>query len=163
MSEEKTELVGRHPSDSYTEMVQIVYNAHTNGMGRLFGGELMKWIDTVGAVTARRHCRSEVTTAAVDTLRFEAPVQLNSTVLLKGKITFTGKTSMEVRVTTYAETLCGERCRVNEAFLVFVALDDEGRPTPVPPIIPVTEGEKAAFEAGIQRQLLRKERRKNHY
>ncbi|MDR1630703.1 MAG: acyl-CoA thioesterase [Oscillospiraceae bacterium] len=163
MESQATPLAGKTPAESYTEMVQIVYNAHANGSGRLFGGELMKWIDTVGAVTARRHCAREVTTAAVDTLRFEAPVPVNSTVLLKGKITFTGRTSMEVRVGAYVELLSGERCRVNEAFLVFVALDDEGIPTPVPPILPETESEKAAYEAGKQRQALRLQRRKERF
>lgn len=157
----ENKILGKSPSASFSEMVQIVYCAHTNGAGRLFGGELMKWIDTVGAVTARRHCNLEVTTAAVDTLRFEAPVLVNSTVLLKGKITFVGRTSMEVRVRTYVELLSGERKRVNEAFLLFVALDDEGRPTSVPPLILETDIDKINYEAGKKRQALRLNRRES--
>ena len=95
------EKIGKTPSQSRTEMVQIVYNGHINGSRRLFGGKLMEWIDTVGAVVARRHAGCEVTTAAVDTLRFREGVTLNSTVVLVGTITYTGRTSMEVRVDTY--------------------------------------------------------------
>ena len=95
------ELQEKTPSQSRTEMVQIVYNAHINGSRRLFGGRLMEWIDTVGAVVARRHAGCEVTTAAVDTLRFQEGVTLNSTLVLIGTVTYTGRTSMEVRVDTF--------------------------------------------------------------
>lgn len=157
------EKAGKTPSQSRTEMVQIVYNGHINGSRRLFGGKLMEWIDTVGAVVARRHAGCEVTTAAVDTLRFREGVTLNSTVVLVGTVTYTGRTSMEVRVETYVEHLSGVRRQVNEAYLVFVALDEMGHPTPVPPILPETEEEKAACEAGRRRQELRRQRRSENF
>lgn len=163
MNTDQDILIGKPPEESYTEMVQIVYYGLTNGIGRLFGGKLMEWIDTIGAVVARRHANSQVVTAAVDTLRFEAPVPLNSTVVLKGRITYTGHTSMEVRVTTYVEHLTGERYRVNEAYLVFVSLDETGKPHKVPPLIPVTDKEKTAFEDGKRRQALRIQRRSERY
>ena len=142
------ELQEKTPSQSRTEMVQIVYNAHINGSRRLFGGRLMEWIDTVGAV---------------DTLRFQEGVTLNSTLVLIGTVTYTGRTSMEVRVDTFVEHLSGVRRQVNEAYLVFVGLDEMGHPTPIPPILPETEEEKAAFESGERRQALRKQRRSENY
>ena len=104
-----------------------------------------------------------MTTAAVDTLRFQEGVTLNSTLVLIGTVTYTGRTSMEVRVDTFVEHLSGVRRQVNEAYLVFVGLDEMGHPTPIPPILPETEEEKAAFESGERRQALRKQRRSENY
>ena len=86
--------------ESRTEQVQLVRNTHINGNKRLFGGALMQWIDTVGGVVARRHSGREVTTACVDNLQFRSAVVINSTVVLVGKMTYVGRTSMEVRVDT---------------------------------------------------------------
>lgn len=123
----------------------------------------MQWIDTVGGVVARRHSGREITTACVDNLQFRSAVVINSTVVLIGKMTYVGRTSMEVRVDTFVESLEGIRTLVNTAYLVFVALDDEGRPVPVPRLILETDQEKAEFENGARRQTLRKERRNQGY
>ena len=101
--------------DSYTEQVQIIFPQHGNGMCRLFGGQLMQWIDVVAAVEARRHARSEVITAAVDPLEFIAPVHLNDTVVIQAHVTWTGHTSLEVSVETFVEQIDGCRQMVNRA------------------------------------------------
>lgn len=145
---------------SRTELTQIVLSEHINGQGRLFGGRLMEWIDIVAAVSARRHCGHNVTTASIDTLNFKAPAFINDTIVLVAQVTYAGTTSMEVRVDTYVEALDGERCCINTAYLVEVALDDLGRPTPVPPLLPETEEERSEAEAGQRRTLLRKQRKK---
>lgn len=145
---------------SRTEHTQIVLSEHINGQGRLFGGRLMEWIDIAAAVSARRHCGYNVTTASVDTLNFKAPAFVNDTIVLVAQVTYAGTTSMEVRVDTYVEALDGERRCINTAYLVEVALDDLGRPTPVPPLLPETEEERAEAEAGQRRTLLRKQRKK---
>lgn len=150
-------------SDSRTEQVQIILNSHINGNKRLFGGRLMQWIDTVGAVVARRHSGYEVTTACIDNLQFRAAVVVNSTVVLIGKMTHVGRTSMEVRVDTFVEGLNGVRELVNTAYMVFVALDENQRPIPVPRLVLETEQEEAEFENGARRQQLRKERRHMGY
>ena len=150
-------------SDSKTENVQILMSGHLNGNKRLFGGMLMEWIDVVAAVVARRHCNAEVTTAAVDQLEFKAPIFINSTVILKGKITYVGKTSMEVRVDTFVESLTGETEVVNKAYLVLVALDCENHPKPVPRIILETDEERQEWAAGEKRHALRKQRRVENY
>lgn len=141
----------------------MVRNTHINGNKRLFGGSLMQWIDTVGGVVARRHSGREITTACVDNLQFRAAVVINSTVVLIGKMTYVGKTSMEVRVDTFVESLDGMRELVNTAYLVFVALDDHGRPVPVPRLALETEQERVEFENGARRQQLRRERRNQGY
>ena len=145
---------------SRTEQTQIVLSEHINGQGRLFGGRLMEWIDIVAAVAARRHSGRNVTTASIDTLNFKAPAFVNDTIVLIAQVTYAGNTSMEVRVDSYAEALDGERHCINTAYLVEVALDDLGRPTPVPPLLPETEEERAETEAGQRRTLLRKQRKK---
>jgi len=122
----------RSRKDSYTEHFEIVMYRHTNGAGRLFGGSLMQMIDTVGAICARRHAGTEVTTVAIDNLSFKAPAQLNSTLLLTAEVEQVGITSIKVKITTYVEDLNGAREEVNVAHLTFVAMDRFNRPTPVP-------------------------------
>ena len=118
--------------DSYTEQVQILTQSNMNGFGRLFGGQLMEWIDIVAAVTARRHSQRNVTTVLVDSLEFKHPARVNDTLVLTGEIEKVGTSSMDIAVNTYIEYLSGERKLINKARLVMVALDENDRPTPVP-------------------------------
>ncbi len=155
--------MGKKVSDSLTEQIQIVLSGYINGQKRLFGGKIMEWIDVVAGVVARRHSGYDVTTAAVDNLQFKAPAKLNSTVILIGKITYVGNTSMEVKVTTYVEELNGERKLINVAYLVLVAIDDNNKPVKVPPLILETSEEKQEWEAGKKRNELRKQRRKENF
>lgn len=156
-------MESKHVSDSHTEQVQILMPEHINGYKRLFGGKLMEWIDIVAAVVARRHSNCEVTTASIDNLIFKAAAYVNSTIVLSGRITYVGKTSMEVRVDTYVEPLSGERALINRAYLVLVALDENQLPTPVPRLILDTDYEKLEWEAGQRRSELRKSRRIEKY
>lgn len=152
------ELKGKRVSDSASTQVQILMPEQINGYKRLFGGKLMEWIDIVAAVTARRHCSRNVTTACVDSLVFKAPAYVNDTIVIEGRISYVGNTSMEVRVDTYVENLTGERNLINTAFIVMVAIDENNRPTKVPPLILETEEEKAEFDAGRERSKNRKNR-----
>jgi acyl-CoA hydrolase len=153
----------KYVRESKTEHIQIIMPEHINGYKRLFGGKLVEWIDIVAAVTARRHSNRNVTTVTIDNLQFKSPARVNSTLVLYGTMTYVGRTSMEVRVDTYVETLCGERTLINRAYLVMVALDEFDNPTPVPGLIPETEEEKAEYEAGEKRFVLRKQRRIENY
>ncbi|MBR6022684.1 MAG: acyl-CoA thioesterase [Kiritimatiellae bacterium] len=136
----------------------IVMPQHCNGYAkpRLFGGQLMAWIDVIGAVAARRYSGSAVTTARIDNLDFIAAAYLNDTVVQEAKVTWTGRTSMEVRVDSYVEQLDGTRSLINVAYLVFVALDDNDRPRKVPPFVPETDAERAEYEAALRRREIRK-------
>ncbi len=150
-------------NDSLTEQVHILMPQHANGQERLFGGQLVQWIDVVAAVVARRHSGYNVTTVAMDNLQFKAPAFVNDTLVLIGHITYVGRTSMEVRVDTYVEDLSGIRKVVNRAYIVMVAIDDEGSPAEVPGLILETESEKAEWESGIRRKELRNSRRTEGY
>ena len=141
-----------------TTTVQIVMPQHCNGYAkpRLFGGQIMAWIDVVGAVAARRYTGRAVTTVCIDNLTFLKPAYLNDTVVQEAMVTWTGRTSLEVRVDSMVERLDGSRELINRAYVVFVALDDEDKPKQVPPFIPETEEEQAEYEAAVQRKEIRK-------
>ena len=150
-------------SDSYTEQVQLLTKGNMNGYGRLFGGKLMEWIDVVAAIVARRHSERNVTTVVVDTLSFKEAAYANQCLLLTGKITYVGKTSMEICVKTYVESLNGSKRLINEAYVVMVALDENDRPTQVPGLVLETDEERQEWERGEQRNNLRKMRKKENY
>ncbi len=150
-------LTPKSPNESYTESVQILNLATMNGYNRLFGGKLMEWIDICAAVTARRHSCCNVTTVHVHSLEFKEPAFANSLVVLCSKILYVGNTSMDVRVNSYVETLNGERTLINSAYLTLVALNENDRPTRVPPLKITTDEERADWEeAKARRDTVRK-------
>ena len=153
------ELTPKYISQSQTEQIQIIMPGDTNGYGRLFGGRLTEWIDVVAAVVARRHSGCEVTTVSIDNLHFKAAAYSNETIVLIGRVTHTGQTSVEVRVDTYAETLKGERNMINRAYVVMVALDENEKPSPVPGLILETDEDRAEWSAGEKRREFIKQRR----
>ncbi len=102
------ELLSKSVRASQTEQINIVMSGHINGAGRLFGGVLVEWIDVVAAVAARRHSGHDVTTAAIDNLQFKSAAFSGDTVILSARLTYAGRTSMEVRVDTYVESFA--RC-----------------------------------------------------
>ena len=139
-------------SDSFTTQVQILTQANLNGYSRLFGGQLMSWMDIVAAVTARRHSGRNVTTACVNDLEFHKPAHANDTLVLTGELVYVGRTSMEVRVRAYVEELDGQKQLVNEARFIMVALDENERPTPVPGLLLKTEEQKLLWKAAEERR-----------
>ncbi|MBR2404042.1 MAG: acyl-CoA thioesterase [Clostridia bacterium] len=143
-------------TDSYTHHVQILSQSSLNGYRRLFGGRLMEWIDIVAAVVARRHCNMNVTTAAVDSLIFKKPAFANDTVVIDGYITYAGKTSMEICVETFVENLDGSKEAINTAYVVMVAIDQNGKPSKVPELIIETEQDRQNYEAALRRKEYRK-------
>ena len=153
------ELTPKTVDDSRTETIHIVRPNHLNGAGRLFGGILMQWIDEVAGIVAKRHSMSNVTTASVDNLTFLHGAYQNEMIVIRGKLTWVGRTSMEVCVDTYVENLSGERHRINNAHFMMVALDENDQPVPVPRLILQTDDEKLAWEHGIERQRIRKDRK----
>ena len=150
-------------SDSRTEQVYIVRSQHINGYGRLFGGILMQWIDELSGIVCRRHSNMTVTTASIDNLSFEAPAYQDDMIVLEGKLTYVGTTSMEVRVDVYVEDMQGIRSIINRAYIVMVAIDENGHPVPVPGLDLETENERYEWQSGEKRYQLRKTRRKEGY
>ena len=149
--------------ESKTEHVQIIMPEHINGYDRLFGGKLVEWIDIVAGVVARRHSNSNVTTVSIDNLHFKEAAYVNNMVVLYGKVTYVGNTSMEVTVETFVERLSGEKKLINKAYLVMVALDEDENPIVVPKLAIETEEEQAEWDLGARRSELRKQRRKEKF
>ena len=152
-------MLSKTVEDSRVETVHIVRPNHLNGANRLFGGILMQWIDEVAGIVAKRHSMSNVTTASVDNLTFLHGAYQNEMVVIKGKLTWVGSSSMEVCVDTYVENLSGHRERINNAHFMMVALDDHDRPVQVPRLILQTEDEHLAWSHGEERQRIRKQRK----
>lgn len=145
--------------DSLTEQQYLICPAHINSYGRLFGGQLLKWIDELAGIVAIRHSGSIVTTAAIDYLQFKAPAYTGDLIMLRGFITSVGRTSMEVRVDTFVETTDGQHKMINQAYIDLVAIDRDGTPLEVPLIALETEEQKNEWEAAQKRKELRKQLR----
>ena len=148
-------IIYKKVEDSQTETAHLIRPNHLNGAGRLFGGTLMQWIDEVAAVVAKRHAGTNVTTASVDNLTFLNGAYNNDLVIIRGKVTWVGTTSMEVCVDTYVEKLSGERVHINNAHFMMIALDENDKPIKVPGLILETEDEKLAWEHGEERRRIR--------
>jgi acyl-CoA hydrolase len=144
------------PAYSRVETTQIVMPAHTNGVaGVLFGGVVMQWIDICGGVAAMRHAGGPVVTASIDRLDFLSPIRVGDIVILQAQVNFVHLTSMEVgcRVET-EDPRTRLRRNTTKAYLTFVAVDDEGRPRRVPPLVLATpEDERRHHEAQERRRL----------
>ena len=142
----------KRASDSQVEQSYLLMPRHINGSGRLFGGQLVAWIDEVAGIVGKRHAESDIVTACFDNLIFKA-----------GHLTYVGNTSMEVRVDTYREALDGTRTMINRAYVVMVAVDRNGKSRPVPGLVAEGESAKAEWEAAQKRAELRKVRRKEGF
>ena len=155
------ERIYKTVDDSRVETVHLIRPTHLNGADRLFGGILMQWIDEVAGIVAKRHSMSNVTTASVDNLTFLHGAYQNDMVVIKGKMTWVGSTSMEVCVDTYVESPGGERHRINNAHFMMVALDDHDKPVQVPGLKLQTEDEHLAWSHGEKRRRIRIQRLKD--
>jgi acyl-CoA hydrolase len=147
---------GKTPEESAVTLGQLMLPNDANPSGDVHGGEIMKLIDTAAGLAAMRHSRSRSVTVAMDSMTFEAPVHVGDLVHLNALLTWAGRTSMEIEVVVEAENiLAGTRRRTSTAYLVYVALDDEGRPRPVPALIPTTDEERARWAAAERRRAVR--------
>jgi len=143
-------------SESFTETVELVLPNDANPLGNILGGKVMHLIDIVGAISARRHCRSLLVTASVDNLDFVHPIRVGQLIILRAFVTRAFKTSLEVEVNVFLEDgLTGERRQTSSAFVTYVAVDRDGHPTPVPPIVPVTAEEKRRYREALARRRRR--------
>ena len=153
-------IESRKVSESMVQTVHMVRPNHLNAAGRLFGGILMQWIDEIAGLVAKRHAHMNVITASVDNLRFLKGAYQKDVIVIKGKVTYVGNTSMEVKVDTYVEDIDGGRTPINHAFFTMVALDENDRPAPVPKLELETEADREDWEKAKKRReiiLMRKE------
>jgi acyl-CoA hydrolase len=146
-------MTPRPASASITEMTEYVLPQHANALGGVFGGQIMAWVDLCAAICAQRHCGRNAVTAFVDDLKFEAPIRVGEVVRLRARISATFRTSMEIEVAVEGEDArSGRRWPCVSARLTFVAIDEHGQPTPVPPLLIDTDEARASQAAGEQRR-----------
>ena len=147
-------------SQSLVHMTELILPNHLNAMGTVFGGVIMSWIDIAASMSARRHCSKNVVTASIDDVHFLAPVYKGDIVNLKAQVNYTHKSSMELEVKVTAENPEKQTLRhTASAFLTFVALDENLKPSLVPSLLLQTEEEKKRFEAGQIRRQWRLDRK----
>jgi acyl-CoA hydrolase len=145
--------MARTVASTQSEMTEIILPNDTNTLGTLLGGRLMHFIDLTGAMAAYRHSRTNVVTAAMDHIDFIRPARLGDLVTLKSSVNRAFSSSMEVGVKVWAEnTRTGELAHVASAYLVFVAIDNEGRRQRVPEVLPETPEELSRFEGALRRR-----------
>jgi len=150
-------------SQSLTEQQYLIRPSHINHYGRLFGGQLLYWIDELAGIVAIRHSGAIVTTAAIDNLQFQAPAYEGDMIVLRGQVTCVGRSSMEIRVDTYREALNGTQQMINRAYIDMVAINSDGQPIEVPGLILETLEQQAEFDAAQKRKALRKQRRQEGF
>jgi acyl-CoA hydrolase len=146
------------PRGSETSLVltHLMQPADANFMGNIHGGTIMKLIDEAAGACAYRFCRTRVVTAAIDRIDFHYPVRVGSLVRFLANVNFAGRTSVEVGVRVEAEDLTtGEVTHTNSAYLVFVALGDDGTPITVPPLVPQTDEQRRWHREAKERRRLR--------
>lgn len=141
--------------ESAVETIYMIRPTHLNSAGRLFGGILMQWIDEAAGLVAIRHSRRNVTTVSVDNLQFLKGAYQGDTVIIKARLTYVGRTSMEVEVKTYKEDVDRNSTLINQAYFTMVALDENDKPTPVPRLELQSEEQKAEFKKGEIRRNMR--------
>lgn len=151
------------PSESIIEMKELVLPNDTNLLGNLLGGRLLHWMDIAGAMAAQRHSNSVVATVTIDSVDFKHPVKVGEIVTLKAKVTWVGRTSMEVIVDVTSENyLTGEVKTTNKAYITFVAVDRDGKPQEVPGLCVETFDERKEYEEAERRRQQRLERKKGY-
>jgi acyl-CoA hydrolase len=155
------QIPAKRPSESQVTLSQMMLPSDANPHGNIHGGFVMKLIDEAGGLAATRHARCTTVTVAMDSISFFSPVRVGNVLTLHGSVNWVGETSIEVGVRVEAENpITGEITYTNSAFAVYVALDDQDTPCPVPPLILETEEDRRRWDAGEKRQEARLLRRR---
>lgn len=150
------ELAGKPVSASRTEMTEVVLPQDANVFGNILGGRVMHLVDIAAAITAHRHCRSIAVTASVDHIDFRNPIRIGEVIMLKASLNRAFHTSMEIGVKVFSEDiLTGEKKHTTSAYVTFVALDEDHRPKPVPPVIPQTADDRRRYREALVRRKQR--------
>ena len=154
-------LVGNRASESQIELNQQMMPSDANPLGNVHGGHIMKLIDEAGALAAMRHARRPVVTITMDSVSFLSPVRVGHLLTLRGSVNWIGKTALEVGVRVEAENpITGEITHTNSAYAVYVALDDQGKPCSVPPLILENDEDRRRWDEAEARQQIRLQRTK---
>ena len=149
-------MEGRPPRLSHTTIAEVMMPHMANGLGNVHGGVILGMLDRVGAVSAIRHAQRICVTASVDRVDFRQPIHLGELVTMYASVNYALRTSIEVGVRVEADNLLtGERRHTNTCYLTFVALDEAGRPSPVPPVAPETDDERRRYREAEARRAQR--------
>jgi acyl-CoA hydrolase len=145
------------PSESFTEMTELVLPQHTNTIGTAFGGVIMSWIDICCSIAARRHCGRTCVTARMDALEFKAPIKVGDVVRLTARLNAAFTSSMEIGVRVEREhAATGQRSLCADARATFVNLGDDGKPCSVPPLLTESEEDRRLAEEAVERRNQRR-------
>ncbi|MHC4115107.1 MAG: acyl-CoA thioesterase [Planctomycetota bacterium] len=146
------------PRESAVEARYLLMPDQANPHGTAFGGSIVAWIDMVASMAAQKHCHKEVVTVSIDSLHFKEPIYIGDHVVLKACVNYVGRTAMEVGVqVTREDPLSSHKIVATTAHLTFVALDEDKKPTVVPPIVPKTANEKRRYKNAELRVKARKQ------
>lgn len=149
-------MKGRHPRESEAVLTELMMPNHANLLGNVFGGHILALVDQVAAVAAIRHSRHPCVTVSMDKVDFREPIHVGELVTAHARVNFAGRTSMEVGVKVTTENvISGEVRHTNSCYVTYVAVDENGQPTEVPPIVPETADEKRRYERAAQRRASR--------
>jgi acyl-CoA hydrolase len=149
-------LPGRFVRESVSEYFELALPTDANMLGNVLGGKVMHLVDLAAALAAVRHARCAVVTASVDQMSFLHPVHIGQLIMLQSSVNRVFRTSMEIGVRVQVENLLtGQRKHTSSAYLTFVALDEHGKRTPIPPVIPETDDEKRRFAEAEERRAYR--------
>lgn len=142
-------------------MTQLLFPEHANALGKAFGGQIMAWADMAGGICSMRHSGGTTVTAALDDLQFENPINIGDTVVLEARVNGVFRTSMEVEVLVFAENpATGARWRCVESRMTFVAIDGQGLPRAVPPLVLATPDDQRRSDEAHARRAERLARRR---
>jgi acyl-CoA hydrolase len=148
---------------SRIQLSQMMMSEHANIYGNVHGGWIMKLVDEAGALASTRHAAHRTVTVAIDQMIFRHPIHIGDLVILNAEVTYAGRTSMEVEVNVIAENpISGEQIHTNAAYLVYVALDDNGKPTQIPPLMVETPEEQVRMDEAVKRQQRRLAQKTDH-
>jgi acyl-CoA hydrolase len=149
-------MESKKASESRIIMTELVLPNDTNLFGNLMGGRLMYWMDIASALAGSKHCNGPVVTASVDNISFTNPIKLGNVVHIEAKVTRAFNTSMEIHMNVWGEDIMMQkRYKSNEAYYTFVSMDVNGKPKPVPQLIPETEEEQELYVSAMRRRQLR--------
>jgi acyl-CoA hydrolase len=147
---------------SRIQLAQMMMPEHANTHGNVHGGWIMKLVDEAGALASTRHAAHRTVTVAIDQMVFRHPIHIGDLVLFNAEVTYAGHTSMEVEVNVIAENpISSEQIHTNAAYLVYVAIDDKGRPTRIPTLIAETPEEQTRMDSAMERHLRRLSQRES--
>jgi uncharacterized protein (TIGR00369 family) len=154
-----TGTVAQSARASEISLNQLMLPEHANALGNVHGGVIMKMVDEAGAIVAMRHAQRPCVTIAIDSMTFKQPVHVGQLMVCQARVTYVGKTSIEVQILVHAENLLTrEVTHTNSAYVVYVSLGPDGRPVPAPALLLETDEDQRLHAEGIERQRLRTSR-----